>query len=66
MIQAGADTVITGEGARHLFDIAYESEINLYLCGHYATETFGIKNLAKLVSEKFGLESTFIEEECEL
>jgi dinuclear metal center YbgI/SA1388 family protein len=66
MIQAGADTVITGEGPRHLFDIAYESGINLYLCGHYATETFGIKNLAKLVSKKFDLESIFIEEECEL
>ncbi|MDR2720901.1 MAG: Nif3-like dinuclear metal center hexameric protein [Puniceicoccales bacterium] len=66
MIKSGTDTIITGEGQRHLFDIAYESEINLYLCGHYATETFGVKNLAKLVSKNFDLEWIFIEEECEL
>ncbi|MDR1255329.1 MAG: Nif3-like dinuclear metal center hexameric protein [Puniceicoccales bacterium] len=66
MIQLGADTVITGEGPRHLFDMAYESKINLYICGHYATETFGIKNLMKLVANKFSLQSTFIEEKCEL
>lgn len=66
MIQSGADTVITGEGPRHLFDIACESEINLYICGHYATETFGVKNLAQLVTGKFAVKSIFIEEECEL
>jgi dinuclear metal center YbgI/SA1388 family protein len=66
MVESGADTVVTGEGQRHLFDIAYESGINLYLCGHYATETFGVKNLAALVSKKFGLDWVFIGEECEL
>ncbi|MDR2435832.1 MAG: Nif3-like dinuclear metal center hexameric protein [Puniceicoccales bacterium] len=66
MIEAGADTIVTGEGQRHLFDIAYENGINLYLCGHYATETFGVKNLAELVSKKFGLDWVFIGEECEL
>ncbi|MDR0595260.1 MAG: Nif3-like dinuclear metal center hexameric protein [Puniceicoccales bacterium] len=66
MIRLGADTVITGEGPRHLFDIAYESKANLYICGHYATETFGVKNLAKLLADKFALPSIFIGEECPL
>ena len=39
---AGADTLITGELRQHHFNLAQELRRNLYACGHYATETFGV------------------------
>jgi dinuclear metal center YbgI/SA1388 family protein len=58
------DTLITGELRQHHFNIAQELNLNLYPCGHYATEVFGVKALAKEVAEQFGLEWTFIETPC--
>lgn len=58
------DTIITGEVQRHHFDFAYDNKLNLYVCGHYDTETFGVKNLSKIVSDKFHLENVWIEENC--
>ncbi len=57
----GLDTLITGEGAHHHFHQAMEEGINLFLAGHYATETFGVKALAKRLTEEFGVESSFLE-----
>ncbi|MEM1223420.1 MAG: Nif3-like dinuclear metal center hexameric protein [Verrucomicrobiota bacterium] len=58
------DTLITGELRQHHFNMAQELELNLYPCGHYATEVFGVKALAAAVAGEFGLEWTFIEEHC--
>ena len=58
------DTIITGEVQQHHFGFAYENKINSYICGHYDTETFGVKNLSKIVSDKFNLENVWIEENC--
>jgi putative NIF3 family GTP cyclohydrolase 1 type 2 len=58
--------VVTGEVPRHFFDFAYEHELNAYVCGHYATEIFGIQNLAQKVSEKFHIPWVWIEENCPL
>ena len=63
---AGADTLITGELKQHFYNVAQERGLNLYACGHYATETFGVDALAKEASEKFGIPSTFIASECPL
>ncbi|HLS27284.1 MAG TPA: Nif3-like dinuclear metal center hexameric protein, partial [Opitutales bacterium] len=63
---AGVDTFITGEVKQNNFNIAQEEKLNLYLCGHYRTETFGICALAREVSEKFNLPWEFIETECPL
>lgn len=60
------DTLITGELRQHHFNIAQELGLNLYPCGHYATEVFGVKALAAEVAERFNLESTFIEQPCPL
>ena len=38
--QIGADTFITGELKQHHFNLAQEQNLNVYTCGHYATETF--------------------------
>ncbi|MEM8867031.1 MAG: Nif3-like dinuclear metal center hexameric protein [Verrucomicrobiota bacterium] len=62
----GIDTLVTGELRQHHFNMAQELELNLYPCGHYATEVFGVKALAAEVAEAFGLEWEFIEEPCTL
>lgn len=56
------DTLITGELRQHHFNMAQELGLNLYPCGHYATEVFGVKALAAEAAKKFGLEWTFIEQ----
>ena len=60
------DTLITGELRQHHFNMAQELCLNLYPCGHYATETFGVKALAEKVSEQFQIEWQFIETACPL
>lgn len=60
----GIDTLITGELRQHHFNEAQETGLNLYPCGHYATETFGVKALAAEVAEAFDLPWTFIEQPC--
>lgn len=64
--EAGADTLITGELRQHHFNQAEERGLNLYACGHYATETFGVTALTREIAGKFGLESTFIPSDCPL
>jgi dinuclear metal center YbgI/SA1388 family protein len=58
------DTLITGELRQHHFNMAQELGLNLYPCGHYATEVFGVKALAQEVAKQFGLEWTFIKTPC--
>ncbi len=59
--EAGYDAYVSGEGAHHNFFDAEEGGINLLLGGHYATETFGVKALARHLEAEFGLEWTFID-----
>ncbi len=66
ILDAGADTLITGELKQQHFNLAQELKLNLYACGHYATETFGVDALARKVAEKFDLPYEFIETECPL
>jgi dinuclear metal center YbgI/SA1388 family protein len=63
---ADFDTVVTGEAPRHFFDFAYEHGLNAYVCGHYATEVFGVKNLLERVAAEFRLPTLWIHEDCPL
>lgn len=56
----GVDTLVTGELREEWFSFAQEQKLNLYLCGHYATEVHGVKALASELSAKFGLPWEFI------
>ena len=62
----GSDTLITGELKQHFYNVAQERGLNLYACGHYATETFGVDALAQEVSSKFDLPYQFIATDCPL
>ena len=64
--QLDCDTLITGELRQQHFNYAQEHELNLYSCGHYATETFGVIALAQLTAEHFGLDWEFIGTGCPL
>ena len=56
----GVDTFITGEAPHWAAVAAEELGINLFIGGHYATETFGVKALAAHLSERFGIPCEFI------
>jgi len=57
---AGVDTLVTGELREEWFNRAQEEKLNLYLCGHYATEVHGVKALAAELARKFKLPWEFI------
>ena len=57
---AGVDTFITGEGPHWSYALAEECGINLFYCGHYATETSGVKAVAKALGATFGLPERFL------
>jgi len=64
--EAGVDTFITGELKQAAFNTAQEERLNLYCCGHYATETFGVKALAAEAAATFGLPWVFLDTGCPL
>jgi dinuclear metal center YbgI/SA1388 family protein len=58
---AGADTLITGEGPHHSYFDAEECGVNVIFGGHYATETVGVKALASHLSQRFGVPWEFLD-----
>lgn len=58
--KAGADTLVTGELREEWFNRAQEEGLNLYCCGHYATEVHGVRALATELSRRFRLPWEFI------
>ncbi len=57
----GADLFITGELKHYDQEIARELKMNIIFGGHYITETFGVKALAKKTKNDLGLETEFID-----
>lgn len=57
---AGVDTLVTGELREEWFNRAQEEKLNLYLCGHYATEVHAVQALAAELAKKFRLPWEFI------
>lgn len=62
----GTDTLITGELRQEHFNLAQEEGFNLYVCGHYATERYGVTALAEAAGTAFGLPYSFIPTGCPL
>lgn len=57
---AKVDTLITGELREEWFNRAQEDRLNLYVCGHYATEVHAVKALAAELAAAFKLPWEFI------
>lgn len=51
--ETGIDTFITGEGPHWSYTAAEELGLNIIYAGHYATETFGVKALARKWCEEY-------------
>ncbi len=58
--ECGITTFLTGEQNHWVLNAAADMGINLLFAGHYATETFGVRALADLLAEKYGLPTQFI------
>jgi dinuclear metal center YbgI/SA1388 family protein len=58
---AGVDAFISGEGPHWSFPLAEELAINVFLAGHYATETFGVKALGATLARHFDLPWDFVD-----
>jgi len=59
--KAGLDTFVTGETSHTFFHQAAERKLNVIYGGHYATETLGVRALARHLAEQFDLETVFID-----
>ena len=60
-VAAGVDALVTGEPSEPAMAEAREAGIHFVAAGHYATETFGIRELGERVAERFGIEHRFVE-----
>ncbi|MCC5025839.1 MAG: Nif3-like dinuclear metal center hexameric protein [Candidatus Synoicihabitans palmerolidicus] len=60
LIKTGIDTMVTGELREEWFNVAQERGINVFLCGHYATEVHAVQALAAELATKFNLPWEFI------
>lgn len=54
-VDVGVDALITGEAQGRAYHESRESGLTVFFAGHYATETFGVRNLGTLL-EEWGLE----------
>ena len=60
--EEGVDALVTGEGKQPAYHEAREAGVNVFLAGHYATETFGVQSLREVVDEwEEGIETTYVE-----
>jgi putative NIF3 family GTP cyclohydrolase 1 type 2 len=56
----GLDAYITGETSHASFHQASERGLNVLFAGHYATETLGVKALARHLKDRFALDTVFL------
>jgi dinuclear metal center YbgI/SA1388 family protein len=58
---AGLDLIISGEAKHESYHSCKELGINALFCGHYHTETFGVRALMNLVATQFGVQTEFVD-----
>lgn len=59
-LNISVDLLITGD-AIEIYQTAKDAAMNVIFAGHYATETVGVKLLAKKLEEEFKLETVFLD-----
>ncbi|HEX6385476.1 MAG TPA: Nif3-like dinuclear metal center hexameric protein [Anaerolineae bacterium] len=57
----GADTLLTGETSHAHYWAAADHGMNVIYAGHYATETVGVQALGRHLTDKFGVETKFLD-----
>ncbi len=64
-IDLGYDAFLTGETNLQVYNACLQSEMNMFIAGHYATERFGIRAVGEWIAETFGIEHEFIDFDLE-
>ena len=59
--ELGMDAYLTGEPSLQGYNQAEHLNQNVVFAGHYATETFGVRALARLITQKLKLPSEFVD-----
>lgn len=59
--QQGVDLFITGEPNHSMVTLAKDSGLNAICPGHYATETLGVREVAKVLEDRFQFRTVFID-----
>jgi len=57
----GVDVYVSGEPNLSAYSVAQEYGVNAVFAGHYATEVFGVRALADVLSGKFNIDAEFID-----
>jgi len=57
----GVDAYLTGEPSLQGYNLAEHLSQNAVFAGHYATETFGVKALARLIAQRLHLHAEFVD-----
>lgn len=60
LVQNRINTLITGEVRYAAISFAQLHRLNIFACGHYATECFGVRNLLALLEKQFQLPCEFL------
>ena len=58
--ELGCDALVTGETSHTAYHLALEAGINVFFAGHYASETVGVKALARHLQRRFGIDCRFV------
>jgi len=59
-IEKGVDLYLTGDSTE-MYHLAKDVGINIVFAGHHATETVGVKALADVIEDKFGIDTVFVD-----
>jgi len=60
-INQGVDVFITGEVSEQHYHMALESGVDFISAGHHATERYGVKAFANILSEHFSVQTEYLE-----
>jgi dinuclear metal center YbgI/SA1388 family protein len=60
--QLGVDLFITGEPKQEAYHVAKELGVSTICMGHYASETFGVRALQRVLESRFGVQTEWISE----
>jgi dinuclear metal center YbgI/SA1388 family protein len=61
-VERGLDLLITGEPKQEAYHSARDLNCSVVCMGHYASETFGVRALERVLEEKFGVKTEWISE----
>ena len=60
-VQLGMDVYLSGEPHLSAYNTLRDAGLNGLFGGHYATESFGVQALGKLLARRFGVDAQFID-----